>query len=213
MLAMIQCLRQRRISSSSRIRTTKPSISPTDFPEGQTYRVIVTTGGGLYRYSLGDLVQVTGLIGEAPCFRFLGREGNVSDHFGEKLNGCFVQQAVARSFELQGISASFFLLAPDISEEGTRYVLFLETNPQTDLAGLAEILDRLLRENFHYDHCRRLGQLASCQVFSLDPSGPGGATAYNDEMLDRGLKLGDVKLAPLDSRSGWKRRLQGRFVP
>ena len=29
---------------------------------GNTYRIIVTTGGGLYRYPLGDLVRVTGFI-------------------------------------------------------------------------------------------------------------------------------------------------------
>jgi hypothetical protein len=178
---------------------------------GQTYRVIVTTGSGLYRYSMGDLVQVTGFLGEAPCLRFVGREGNVSDHFGEKLNGCFVQQAVARSFEIQRISATFFLLAPVISEEGGRYVLFLETDPHANVAGLSEVLDRLLAENPHYDHCRHLGQLAACRVFLLDPACPDGVTCYHDEMLARGLKLGEIKLAPLDSRSGWELRFRGRY--
>ena len=40
---------------------------------GDTYRVIVTTGGGLYRYPLGDLVRVTGFIRDAPCLQFIGR--------------------------------------------------------------------------------------------------------------------------------------------
>ena len=241
---------------------------------GQTYRVIVTTGSGLYRYSIGDLLQVTWFIDEAPCVRFVGREGNVSDHFGEKLTGSFVQQAVARSLEIQRISASFFLLAPVISEEGERYVLFLETAPQGSdpasplrsavegaapasagasagrppaplgnvaatpvrqaqgpegarsppgfgdsraisarLSGLADVLERLLEENPHYDHCRHLGQLAPCRVFLLDPAGPDGATCYHDEMLARGRKLGEIKLAPLDSHSGWELRFRGRFLP
>lgn len=47
------------------------------------------------------------------------------------------------------------------------------------MTGLSEALDRLLWENFHYDHCRRLGQLAACQVFLLDPAGPDGATCYH----------------------------------
>jgi hypothetical protein len=180
---------------------------------GQTYRVIVTTGSGLYRYSIGDLVQVTGFIDEAPCVRFVGREGNVSDHFGEKLTGFFVQQAVARSLEIQRISASFFLLAPVIAEEGERYVLFLETDPHANVEGLAGVLERLLEENPHYDHCRHLGQLGACRVFLLDPAGPDGATGYHDEMLARGRKLGEIKLAPLDSRSGWESRFRGRFLP
>jgi hypothetical protein len=180
---------------------------------GQTYRVIVTTGSGLYRYSMGDLVQVTGFLGEAPCLRFLAREGNISDHFGEKLSGCFVQQAVARSLELQHIGACFFLLAPVISGDCGQYVLFLETDAHANLAGLSEVLERLLEENPHYDHCRHLGQLAACRVFLLDPAGPDGAACYHEGMLARGLKLGEIKLAPLDSRSGWESRFRGHFSP
>jgi hypothetical protein len=180
---------------------------------GQTYRVIVTTGSGLYRYSMGDLVQVTGFLHEAPCLRFLAREGNVSDHFGEKLSGCFVQQAVARAFEIQRIAASFFLLAPVVSDEGARYVLFLETDPHSDLAGFSEVLERLLEENPHYEHCRHLGQLGACRIFLLDPAGPDGAACYHDEMLARGRKLGEIKLAPLDSRSGWELRFPGHYSP
>jgi hypothetical protein len=180
---------------------------------GETYRVVVTTGAGLYRYALGDLVRVTGFFREAPCLRFLGREGNVSDHFGEKLNGCFVQQAVVRSLERQRIAAKFFLLAPVTTEAGMGYVLFLETNPAADATGLPSALERMLRENFHYDHCRHLGQLAASRVFVLDQAGPDGAACYQEEMSNRGMKLGDIKLAPLDSRTGWERRFRGRFLP
>ncbi len=180
---------------------------------GQTYRVIVTTGSGLYRYSLGDLVRVTGFIGEAPCLRFIAREGNVSDLFGEKLSGWFVQQAVSHSFETQGVAARFFLLAPVASDAGTHYALFLETDPHHNLAGLASRLERSLMENPHYDHCRHIGQLGACRVFLLDPAGPDGTSVYYSEMIARGLKLGDVKLAPLDPRTGWESRFQGRFLP
>lgn len=52
----------------------------------QTYEVIITTAGGLWRYRMGDTVQVTGFLGQTPSLRFLGRSGNVSDLFGEKLS-------------------------------------------------------------------------------------------------------------------------------
>ena len=41
---------------------------------GGTYSVILTTGGGLYRYQLHDLVEVTGFVGRCPLVRFLGKE-------------------------------------------------------------------------------------------------------------------------------------------
>ncbi len=74
-------------------------------------------------------------------------------------------------------------------------------------------MDRLLEENPHYYHCRHLGQLAACRVFLLDPAGPDGATCYHDEMLSRGLKLGEIELAPLDAGSGWRARFWGALFP
>ena len=61
---------------------------------GRDYQVIVTTGGGLYRYPLGDRIRVTGFVHGAPCFRFVGREGLVSDFFGEKLDAAFVEKVI-----------------------------------------------------------------------------------------------------------------------
>jgi biopolymer transport protein ExbB/TolQ len=40
---------------------------------------LLTTAAGLYRYKLEDRVQVTGFLGQAPCIRFLGRAGVVSE--------------------------------------------------------------------------------------------------------------------------------------
>jgi hypothetical protein len=59
-----------------------------------------------------DRVRVTGFINAAPCFRFVGREGLVSDLFGEKLDGPFVEDLLRRITEPQGINARFRLLAP-----------------------------------------------------------------------------------------------------
>lgn len=176
------------------------------------YSLVITTGGGLYRYALGDLVQVSGFIKNAPCLRFLGREGNFSDQVGEKLNGLVVHRAVSQSLALQNITAKFFLLAPVASENGLSYVLFLETNLAANVQDFPHILDQLLRENFHYDHCRRLGQLAAPRVFLIDPTVADGAACYHAEMSARGLKLGDIKLVPLDSKCGWEQRFRGHFI-
>jgi len=53
--------------------------------KGADYEVVITTGGGLWRYRLQDRVRVTGSLAKTPCLQFLGRSGNVSDRFGEKL--------------------------------------------------------------------------------------------------------------------------------
>ena len=53
---------------------------------GHRYAVVVSSGGGLYRYQLHDVVEVVGHVRRCPLIRFVGRQGYVSDFFGEKLN-------------------------------------------------------------------------------------------------------------------------------
>jgi hypothetical protein len=44
--------------------------------------VVITTGGGFYRYQLKDIVEVTGFLHPVPTFRFVGKEDNTVDLFG-----------------------------------------------------------------------------------------------------------------------------------
>jgi len=50
---------------------------------GEEYELVVTTGGGLWRYRLGDRVRVTDWLERTPCCQFLGRaeqDGNESQN-------------------------------------------------------------------------------------------------------------------------------------
>ena len=63
-------------------------------PHFESSAVIVTTGGGLWRYRLGDLVEVDGFVAATPSLRFIGRGASVSALCGEKLNETFVTRAI-----------------------------------------------------------------------------------------------------------------------
>ena len=54
--------------------------------------MVVTTGGGLYRYPLRDVVEVVGFVNECPLLRFVGRARRVSDLVGEKLDESHVSR-------------------------------------------------------------------------------------------------------------------------
>ena len=69
-----------------------------------------------------------------------------------------------------------------------------------------------LAESFHYGDCRRLGQLSQARVFQIHHNSECARTVFEQEMLSRGLKAGDIKAAPLDSKSGWEQRFSGQFV-
>lgn len=179
---------------------------------GKEYQVIVTTGGGLYRYPLGDRIRVTGFIHGAPCFRFISRDGCVSDLFGEKLSAGFVEHVLCQVMEQQNLKADFLLLAPAVdAREKTGYTLFIQAEMIPDTPGLLRMLETGLAKNFHYRHCRELGQLSALRLFQIQGGKHSATTIFYDAMQSRGIKLGDIKVSCLDCQSGWERRFDGKF--
>lgn len=177
---------------------------------GRSYAVVLSTGGGLYRYRLGDLVRVTGFLGQCPLLRFVGRCDRVSDLYGEKLNESHVAGVVSDLLARHHVRASFRMLAPDGEPRPDRYVLLLAEAPGVvpfDIAPLEAEWDAALRSNFHYDYCRQLGQLKQAQLRWLDCGAGEAGRRYLLACMAAGQKAGDIKAARLDSRPGWAKAL------
>lgn len=168
--------------------------------KGKTYSVIVTTGGGLYHYQLNDIVEVTDFYNQTPCIKFIGKADRVSDYFGEKLNEQFVTGVLKALFAKHDLNPIFYMLAPDDTPP-FHYTLYIELNYRTIKLPdyLATELDNSLCANFHYDYCRRLGQLAETQIVQVKD----GSAAYIRACQERGQKLGDIKPSVLQKSTGW----------
>ncbi len=165
---------------------------------GQTYEVIVTTGGGLWRYRLGDRVEVTGHLARTPTLRFLGRSGQVSDLRGEKLSEAFVARAFAAAVASLGKPPRFLMLAPSPASTPPHYTIFLEADfPPLPFTAA---LEQALRENPHYALCRDLGQLGPVQVQAI---AGGGYERYTTAEISRGARLGEIKPVALSLRTDW----------
>lgn len=161
---------------------------------GREYRVLLTTGGGLYRYDLGDVVHVTGRFAETPLVEFTGRAADVSDLCGEKLSEAFVGAALAG----QGIDAALLFLAPRWGDP-PRYSLFAETGAAIDAA----LVDEALRQNPHYRYCREAGQLAPVEVIRLRR----GAAGEWLRLRAGNGRTGDVKPRALERDRDWLARI------
>ncbi|PIK62418.1 putative indole-3-acetic acid-amido synthetase GH3.9 [Apostichopus japonicus] len=61
---------------------------------GQNYEVVVTVSSGLYRFRLGDVVQVAGYYQQCPTVKFLYRSGALLNLFGEKLNQAVLSEVL-----------------------------------------------------------------------------------------------------------------------
>jgi GH3 auxin-responsive promoter len=176
----------------------------TEGKAGQRYGVILTTGAGLYRYDTEDLVEIAGYREACPLLRFIGRARHISDHYGEKLHELFVRERLENALREHHINAAFAMLAC----EDNGYALFLETDaPDIRLLAVPRALDDALRDNIHYDYCRRLGQLRGLRLFRIDRD---ASATY---LATSGQRLGDVKLSSLDARQGWSGRFRGTWLP
>lgn len=144
---------------------------------GKNYEVVLTTSGGLYRYCIGDIITVTAVKNGHPVIRFSGRKGIVSDLFGEKISEDFVRK-IYEELEVQ-----YFMLTP----KKDRYRLYLKSEYEIS----SKKIDEMFKKNFHYDYCRKLGQLKEIEIFRLtgDPE-----KEYIEYCLKKGQRLGDIKL-------------------
>ncbi len=166
-------------------------LTANELERGKIYEVVVTNGGGLWRYRLGDMVECDGHCASTPTLRFLGRAGNVSDLRGEKLSEPFVADCLAALWPGVGDRPSAAWLRPCRSSDGGHGYALVTSSPVDD--ALAERLDHLLRRNPHYDLARRLGQLGGIRIL-VDPA----AGHLGNESDPR--RLGDIKPRVLDAR-------------
>lgn len=157
---------------------------------GQIYTVIISQKGGLYRYRIGDRVQVTHYFYKTPCLEFLGRSGAISDLVGEKLTEDFVREVLAM---LPIQTATFKTLAPVISasegETATPFYRLLVDQAEDTERAIASALDRALSQSPHYHHARSLGQLAPAQVIISTTA----ADQFMHKQITPGKTWGDIK--------------------
>ncbi|MGW8267755.1 MAG: hypothetical protein ACWGSQ_15425, partial [Longimicrobiales bacterium] len=185
---------------------SEESLLVDELQEGERYEILVTTGGGLYRYRLGDVVEVVENAGGLPCLRFVGRADRVSDRFGEKLSDGFVTRALQDLCAEEDLDPSFSLLAPEEEGGRTRYVWYLDSAREPTFPTTWEKLDQALSENFHYAHCRRLGQLAPAELRLVPRGAP---LRYLERKGAEGRRMGDVKIPALETEPGWGEVLEG----
>ena len=144
------------------------SASPTtlncaELEAGKSSYLVLTTPGGLYRYDINDVVQVTGFHHRTPLVEFVRKGRDVTNITGEKLHVNQVIQAVARAQSAGGVALQHFRACADV--ENSLYAFSVEfagiMPDQQKLSVFLQALDAVLRElNVEYAQkreSRRLG--------------------------------------------------------
>ena len=148
--------------------------------EGEGYRVVMTTPGGLYRYDLGDRLRCRELHDGLPRLEFIGRAGVATDIVGEKLTEDFVADVLSRV----DVRAC---LAPRAT--ATPFYELLVEAPRDNVRLIAASVEQRLRENPRYAYARAIGQLGPVVPRAVERL----LDRYMDFEADRGRRLADIK--------------------
>lgn len=133
---------------------------------GKKYFILLTTGYGLYRYHIHDLVRVTGFHNGTPLVEFLNKGAHFSSVTGEKLSEYQVTRGMDEALRELDLTLTAYTVAPCWDDVQPYYGLFVERGDfATREQGLklAAALDRRLTLlNVEYESKRtslRLGPM------------------------------------------------------
>ncbi|WP_180027592.1 GH3 auxin-responsive promoter family protein [Acinetobacter sp. YH16032] len=155
---------------------------------GQIVSPIITTGSGLKRYIIDDELLVDSFYQGIPCFKFLGRKMTV-DLVGEKIDQS-VALSVIDTFKQNGF-LPISLLGIEQTESKPYYVLLSEGSVSGQPSD--QQLDQLLKQNFHYELARNLGQLDGARVMHVEDAWH----EYKTIAMRNGMIEGNIKPEPL----------------
>ena len=157
---------------------------PHEVAVGQEYEVILTTGGHLRRYCLGDRVLVTEMLGATPCLRFLRRQNAVSDLAGEKLDETVIAHLLSQALP----KSAGVALQPRADHAG--YRLVVPSDSRLDARTAAVAMESQLLTVHHYALARTLEQLQPLEAYLVSET---SAEILMLLAAWRRQRLGDVK--------------------
>lgn len=167
---------------------------------GRRYLVYVTTAGGLCRYAMHDILEVTGFHHRTPCVSFVQKERGIVSFTGEKLTETQVLAAVDEACDHRPGRGSFIAAVgqPPGPGQEPSYLFLVEYDDPPDpdeAARMASELDRALaRHNIEYAGKRRSGRLAPAVLRVLEA---GQFDAYQRRRLQAGAHDGQLKILRL----------------
>lgn len=129
---------------------------------GRRYRVIVTNWNGLYRYDMGDVVEVRGFYRRVPLIAFVRKSGDMLNITGEKLHVNHWLAAFDAVRTACGAAPVAWRAVPDLVRNRYQLLLRFLSDPAPDFIRqtLIPALDRGLCDvNIEYAQKRQSGRL------------------------------------------------------
>ncbi len=144
------------------------TVLPHEVTVGAEYEPVITNFSGLYRYRMGDVVRITGMVGKCPLMEFARRKGQVLNIAGEKYSVVQLEKAVYRLRQL-GINTENYYIGVSLCGIPGKYAAVITYDGGRDAPAeneAARKLDEALMEyNRDYADLRRLEQIDRPAVY------------------------------------------------
>ncbi len=164
---------------------------------GKRYRIVVSNYNGLYRYDIGDIVEVVGFYGKAPLIVFRYRRGGVLSSTTEKTTEFHVIQVMQQLQQDFQVSLENFCITLAEDETPAPYLVNIELSPGSTLSNPQALLKQ-------FDHClqaihtsyavKRPDQVPSPRLRVL---APGSFTQLRQRLIQKGIPEHHLKLPHL----------------
>ncbi|KAH3755989.1 indole-3-acetic acid-amido synthetase GH3.17 [Pelomyxa schiedti] len=135
---------------AKRCAGTGGAILPQEGVVGHIYEMVLTNFSGLWRYRIGDAIQLVGFEGQCPEIKFAYRVGSVLSIFGENINEIHLRKIMATVFGSNVVDFTFFQ-----DDTASRYHAYVELNSPLDteaVSGLSDKMDQAIRQTVY--NCR-----------------------------------------------------------
>jgi hypothetical protein len=137
---------------------------------GGQYYILLTTTGGLYRYDINDVVEVTGWYKNAPTIAFLRKGRDMVNITGEKLHLNQILAAAKAASDVTNMGWIQLQLIPDT--ETSRYDLLLEPDDASISKPALEAFvrsfdEKLMVYNIEYEQKRKSDRLHLPRLFHM----------------------------------------------
>ena len=130
---------------------------------GKRYFIYVTTAGGLYRYDMNDIIEVTGFYEAAPLIRFIQKGKGVVSFTGEKLYEAQVVAAVDKALAAHNGHYEFITAIGELQGDRPRYSFLIEFDGPGPTSGAETMLHgietALRAQNAEYAAKRQSGRI------------------------------------------------------
>ena len=168
---------------------------------GRRYHILASTGDGLLRYRINDIVEVCGKFESSPLIRFVQKGKGVTNLTGEKVYELHVIEALKIALKNLSIPECFYLMVAD--EDEMEYRLYLEASKESlNLTEVAVAVERELGKlNCEYLEKRKSSRLKTLRSIILPI---GSEESYRRYKVASGQRENQLKFSKLEYYSAVK---------